>query len=146
MSYSIALLSPSSKWIGGFNILFPFFKWNAIFKEYGVDFKTYTNHENHKIRDHKVVFIVSRYFQVLRNSGKINNEQILEFLHNLKSKGAYIIYFDAADSTGSRDFFLIEYVDVFLKKQVLKDKNKYLENYGDKSVRIWISDFNPATT
>src|SRR5690606_30243263 len=69
-----------------------------------------------------------------------NQNFIIEFILKAKKNGNRVILFDTGDSTGSRCFNLTPYVDIHLKKQLLKNKEEYLVNRGDKSVMCWISD------
>lgn len=49
-----------------------------------------------------------------------------------------VVLYDAGDSTGSSLFWITPYVDVHLKKQLLKDINAYAVNGGDQRIRCWI--------
>jgi hypothetical protein len=139
----IAILTPDNRTIGGFNFFFPLYRWESLLHDNQFHFYHFSDHKNQKLYNFQIIIINSRYFQNLLNQGIYkNNDQVMDFLQKLKNKGIKIIFLDAADSTGSRFFDLISIVDLFLKKQLLKDKEKYLLNEGDKSVRIWINEYD----
>ena len=57
----------------------------------------------------------------------------LELLRLLKEKSRRLVWLDTADSTGNCQFEVMPYVDVYLKKQLLKDINIYSTKlYGTK--------------
>lgn len=139
----IAILSNESRMFGGLNILFPLYKWENELKDNNLDFEIYTNHCNKRIYHHEILVINSRYFQKKLNNGLFpDREPIKEFLTKLREFSIKIVFFDAGDSTGSDFFDLMGYVDVYLKKQLLIDKNLYLINNGAISKRIWITKSN----
>ena len=87
--------------------------------------------------------IHSRYFDAGRNPnhGSRNDKDLLiEFLSEMKKSTTKIIWYDAADSTGSSDFSIIPYVDIFLKKQILKDRNYYTANDKSLNLRLWMNN------
>lgn len=139
------MLSHTHLYNGGFNILYPLYKWKILFKKKGIHFNYCNDFCSPLIQRGRIVFIISRYFNNLLLHKKIKDRNVIkDFLCDLKNRGKYVVYFDSSDSTGSRDFDLIPIVDVFLKKQLLKDKSKYLINNGDKSVRCWINVYDEA--
>lgn len=48
----------------------------------------------------------------------------VKFLRKTKSK---IIFYELSASTGSRELKVIEHVDLFLKRQLFKDRSMYLK-------------------
>ena len=140
----IGILSHVGLGNGGSNILFPLLKWkNEIIDELGVEFKIYTNHEDKRLYNHPIVIILHRYFHVIYKNSVINDKSwIVSYIRRFRERGQKVIFFDTGDSTGSRDFDLLPFVDSFWKKQILTDKNRYTENNGDKSVRCWINDYS----
>lgn len=135
----VAILSTYSRFIGGFNILYPFYKFEEEFKKNNVEFIYFTDHRSMLRSKFDVYFIIGRYFQFLKQKKRISDEQVIEFCLRIKNRGGKIIYFDTSDSSGSRFFQYIPFVDLFIKKQLLKDRFRYTLNEGDKSVRVWIN-------
>jgi hypothetical protein len=122
----------------------PFYKWKNNFKEHGLKVSCHHDHLGKDFLEADYAIIHSRYFDKGKNigDGSRDDEQYLtEYLSNLKQHVGKLIWFDAADSTGSSDFALIPYVDVFLKKQLLKDKNYYLKSQKN-DLRIWLNNGN----
>jgi hypothetical protein len=57
------------------------------------------------------------------------NGPVISFLKNAKKYTNKIIWFDTADSTGVTHFELLPYIDLYLKKQIYKDKSLYQKNF-----------------
>lgn len=123
----------------------PFYKWKNELLNRGLKIKFYHHHLDKGLKDADYLLIHSRYFDNGRNihAGKRNDEELLiAFLLEMRKYTAKIIWFDAADSTGSSDFSIIPYVDVFLKKQVLKNKDYYSNIDESHNLRIWMNSPN----
>lgn len=120
----------------------PFHRWKNEFLENGLKIKYCHDHKN--LRDADFLMIHSRYFDRGMNIGKgLRQEQLVNFFEDIKQTTRKIIWFDAADSSGSADFTLIQYVDVFLKKQLLKDKTYYTSQHSNNDLRIWLNTPKP---
>ncbi|MCR4746117.1 MAG: hypothetical protein K5894_12930, partial [Lachnospiraceae bacterium] len=62
-----------------------------------------------------------------------NSSRRTELLKLLKRNSNKLIWLDTKDSTGSCEFEVLEYVDRYLKKQILRDLDLYKKNYyGDR--------------
>jgi hypothetical protein len=123
----------------------PFYKWKNELSDCGFKIKFYHHHLDHGLKDADYLLIHSRYFDNGRNihAGKRDDEEFLiDYLLKMRNFVKKIIWFDAADSTGSSDFSIISYVDIFLKKQVLKNKDYYLNNDKTNNLRIWMNSPN----
>ncbi|HTN21385.1 MAG TPA: glycosyltransferase [Pelobium sp.] len=127
----------------------PFYKWNKQFREHGLKVSCQHDHLDKKFMEADYALIHSRYFDMgknIDNGARQDVEYLIEYLSKLRQNVGKVIWFDAADSTGSSDFGLIPYVDVFLKKQLLKDNNYYLKPRSENDLRIWMNRGNsPAT-
>lgn len=62
--------------------------------------------------------------------GKCDSETRIKILQNLKARCNQIIWLDTADSTGTCLFDVLPYVDRYLKKQLLKDIERYEKPIG----------------
>ncbi|ADY51392.1 hypothetical protein Pedsa_0820 [Pseudopedobacter saltans DSM 12145] len=124
----------------------PFYRWKKQFRENGLDVSCHHKHTDNALNDTDYLVIHSRYFdmawQNINTRNSENTEQVISFLEDMRKKANRIIWFDAADSTGSHDFPIIHLVDVFLKKQVLKDKSYYTQR---NNLRIWLNHQQPET-
>ena len=95
--------------------------WN--FSENGISIKYYNNHLDRDLPESDFLILHSRYFdrgKNIYNELRQDQESLINYLTEIRRTTAKLIWFDAADSSGSSDFSIIPYVDVFLKKQVLK--------------------------
>lgn len=54
-------------------------------------------------------------------------DEIIELLNMIKNRSNILVWLDTADSTGTCNFQYIPYVDFYLKKQLLKDRRRYLK-------------------
>ncbi len=60
-------------------------------------------------------------------------ERVFQFIASTRKKTNKIIWFDLSDSTGVTHFELLPEIDLYLKKQLLKDQNLYTKKfYGDR--------------
>lgn len=128
----------------GWNDFYPLFKWRKLFHNEGIVFEF-----NREIKFQNlslcsgIIMIDYRYIRqrLNYNDNDIDiKKSIIEDVIKLKIFFSKVILFDSGDSTGSRLFWLTPYVDIHLKKQLLKDKSKYLENNSDKSVMVWLPE------
>lgn len=82
-------------------------------------------------KEYDMVFVAYHY-----SISKIESTTGLDkiaFLKLLRESCKKIVWLDTADSTGNCQFEVMPYVDVYLKKQLLKDKDLYTKRlYGTK--------------
>lgn len=119
----------------------PFYRWSNQLKESGIKVEFYFDHTNKRLRDADYLMIHSRYFEdgwqnIFKRTAK-SEEDLITFLVGIRQVVGKLIWFDAADSTGSNDFPIIEFVDTFLKKQILKNIDYYSEG---RDLRIWLNN------
>lgn len=123
----------------------PLHKWKSQFKENGIQVQFLTSHLDEKLPGSDYLFIHSRYFEKGKNvytEQRQDQEYLINYLSEVRRSTSKLIWFDASDSSGSSDFPLIPYVDVFLKKQVLKDLNYYTNPQSNNELRIWLNETN----
>jgi len=76
-----------------------------------------------------ILCINSKYFS---KSWK-TPEVVFSFINNARKYCNKIVWFDDSDSTGITHFELLPYIDLYLKKQLLKDRKLYTKKYyGDR--------------
>ncbi len=118
----------------------PFHRWRSQLKESGIKVEFYFDHTDKGLNNADYLIIHSRYFadgwQNVLNRTEKNEEELIKFLMVIRKTVGKLIWFDAADSTGSSDFPIIEFVDTFLKKQILKNIDYYSEG---RNLRIWLN-------
>jgi hypothetical protein len=121
---------------------FPLIKWKKELKEKGLDVNVVANPNFKNKRD--IVFLTSRYYYSKYNSNDIffkNLKQDLQKdVNKLKQSQCKIIYYDLSASVGSRELSVIEDVDLFLKRQVYKDKSVYAQT--KHPYRPWVKEEN----
>ncbi len=119
----------------------PLHRWKKKLKEHGIKVQFYTDHRKAGLKEADNLLIHSRYFengwQNISKRTRQNEDQLLQFLQEMKQCCGTLIWLDAADSTGSSDFPVIPFVDVFLKKQLHKDLTKYTCS-ASQNLRIWL--------
>lgn len=120
----------------------PLHRWSKSLREYGIKVEFYANHKSAKLNGADCLFIHSRYFNDgWQNVSKRNSEneaELMNYLFEMKKDAGKIIWYDAADSTGSTDFPIIHLVDSFVKKQIHKDLTLYTETA--KPLRVWLNN------
>ena len=135
------ILAPRS--IRYFGDLHPFRKWHKSLKEQGINVAFYDSHTDKNLPNSEYLLLHHRYFDTGIFSGWENSpekgEEIRKFLTTIKTGVKKLIWFDANDSSGTTQFPIISHVDVFVKKQRLKDLNYYAGNASDlKNVKVWL--------
>jgi len=117
---------------------FPLINWNKKLKNKGLKVKV----KNKISYDCDVIILTSRYY---RSKYKTNDEFLKNIEENvqrdvfkLQKQNIKIIYYDLAASTGSRELNVIKYVDVYLKRQLYKDRLIYANN--QHKYRPWMED------
>ncbi|MDB5013434.1 MAG: hypothetical protein JWQ25_1636 [Daejeonella sp.] len=122
---------------------FPFYHWKKELLDNGIKIEVIHDHKDPKLRNSDCVLIQSKYFtrgwQNLKTRTPENEQEIIDYLIDLKKTVKDLIWFDQADSSGSSDFPIIKYVDKFVKKQVLKDLSYYTENNEANDLRLWLN-------
>ena len=58
--------------------------------------------------------------------GSCSSNERVEILKKVRSNCNMLVWLDTADSTGTCLFDVLPYVDLYFKKQILKEKNDYL--------------------
>lgn len=137
---NVLIPSPFSRWASNTH---PYYRWRNQFKKNGIKLHLFFNHNDKGLRDADHLIIHSRYFatgwQNISKRTEQNQAELAHFLTQVKKSIGKIIWFDEADSSGSSDFPIIPYVDVFAKKQLLKDTSYYTLQNGDNDLRIWLN-------
>ncbi|MFX1444098.1 MAG: hypothetical protein ACFFHV_11835, partial [Promethearchaeota archaeon] len=108
---------------------FPVWINSKYLKNYNINirFINYFNYKKKKLSnivaiDSAIVRDIQAGYQGLESAIK---QEMLPFVKSLREKVDFLIFFDNGDSTASNHFYLLSYVDRFLKKQLLKDFSLY---------------------
>ena len=85
-----------------------------------------------KLLDCDILIFISKPTQKIideKNISTKNNNALLEYLSEIRSKVKKIIWFDNSDSSSVTNFEVMPYVDIYLKKQILINKSLYNSNF-----------------
>jgi hypothetical protein len=140
----IGIVTEQDGYNRGVSDFFPLIKWQKKFLNDGIKIRFLNSHKDKEVFNNDVIIIDHRYYRRLVVLDKVYNNRsfIIEFIKSLKRKGIKVILFDNDDGTGSQQWDLIDYVDVFVKKQILKDKFKYTENRGYASYMVFVDKYD----
>jgi len=114
---------------------FPIIKWRRKFKQEGVHFRFFRNHLNKHILDYETVFIDHRYYQfvIFQYEKYKDTGFLIEFMNILRANGNRVIFFDHGDRPNSEQWHFIEHCDLFVKKQLFKNRKLYTKDRGFKN-------------
>ena len=120
----------------------PFFRWEKQLKKEGINVSIYFDHRKMAISNKDNVIINHRYFKSewMDNytPGSEENLFVIKFLKTTKERCKKLLWWDAHDTSVTTSFPVIPYVDLFVKNQVLKDKNYYTATNNKTNLRVWL--------
>jgi len=141
--HSLVVLSDQPRWDGYGSIVFPLYKWKSLLKNHGINLRVTTDKNDKYLKNADTAIIISRVFadgwQNIEKRNNQNETELIDYLTDLKKTVKKLVWYDRSDPSGSTDFPIIQYVDVFLKNQILKDLNYYAQDHGARSVRQWLT-------
>jgi hypothetical protein len=131
----------------GHGSFFPLVKWRNQFRRRGISFRFFNNHSHRSLLSCDSLIVDWRYIDLavkgwIKPDGSHvgGSSFILQLLHDAKSAGVKIVLFDSADAAGTRAFDVLPYVDVWLKKQVYRDRSRYTRTDGGNHYMSWLPD------
>ena len=128
----------------GFHDFYPLIRWNYLFRDLGIYISYYTSHKKKEIASCDILIIDYRYLKNLVTIGHFTDiNEIVGFISKVRSDNPTtlkVVLFDTGDGSGSRCFGITPYVDLHIKKQLLKDKLPYTVNNGDLSLMTWLPE------
>lgn len=105
--------------------LFPLVNWHKKLRDYGVNVLFFSNIKStNQFIKCDCMIVLSSFFG---NTLTLKSEQ-LEILVLLKKQISKVIFFDITDSCGTTKFETLEIIDLYLKRQMYKDKSLYTKN------------------
>lgn len=120
---------------------YPLIKWKRAFKKRGLKIDVLSQPEFNPSKKGEVVILTSRYYRSFyaTNGEYFSNSfnRIREETSELKDGKTKVVFYDLSGSTGSRELELINTFDLFLKRQLFKDKSLYC---ADHPYRIWVDN------
>lgn len=102
---------------------------------YGLEFvqlpqlSIYTKNWERQFRAAKQFDIVFLAFHHKSQFCKLSSDERKSYLRKLKGKCNRIVWLDASDSSGTCMFDVLPFVDLYLKKQIYKDRELYMSDY-----------------
>lgn len=120
---------------------YPLIKWNKNFKDKGIQVEVISKPEYNSSKKADLIILTSRYY---RSFYKTNPEYLQKYenelkkdIELLKDDNTKIIFYDLSAPTGSRELKIVKTVDLFLKRQIFKDKSRYTKKHA---FRPWVDD------
>lgn len=131
-----------------FSELFPYYRWKKQLIDAGIKVEIFHDANDKKLRGADRLLIQSKHYtkswQNINTRTPENESKLIKFLESIKKDSGKVIWFDQSASSGSLDFPIINYVDTFVVKQMLKDINYYSEPTGNRNSRIWLNEEIPG--
>ena len=129
----------------GFNDFFPLLKWRRLFKSNGIQFEFFPHHLKKKVYDCDIFLIDYFYYQFLfkgvysipGNPTFEDESFIIKVIEEARKTAKSIVLFDTFDGGGGATFNITPFVDIHLKKQILKDFTFYTER-KEYNLMIWL--------
>jgi len=109
-------------------------------REHGLDVAIFYDFVGRAL-DCDVLVVCSKYFgewQSIQTRSAGNERHLRETLQRLRAPGRTLAWFDVSDPGGSTDFGVIDLVDLFLKKQLLCNREAYTKADA-RAVRPWLA-------
>jgi len=120
--------------------LFPVLRWRRALGEHGLSVTIFYDFAR-RAADCDVLIVCSKHFrkwQNIRTRSPDNERRVRETLERVRAPGGTLVWFDVSDPSGSTDFGIIDLVDIFLKKQLLRDRAVYTKTEVGV-VRPWLA-------
>ncbi len=114
----------------GMQDFYPLLKWRNELRREGIKFSFHSNHETAGLTECDVIFISHRYlrYHVYQSGDYADEKFIIPYLEKWKSLGKRVVLFDYMAASGCRYFELADYVDVLVKRQLLRKREHYLDS------------------
>jgi len=140
----IHILTPQHGFNRGPCDFYPVIKWKKYISKQGYSISFYSSHIQKGLSDCDIFLLDHRYYDLLiKYDDKYKDKDfIIDFINKLKSKAIKVILFDNDDGAGSSQFDIIEHVDLFVKKQILKDKYQYCIDRGFRNKMVFVGDYD----
>ncbi len=127
----------------GASDFYPLIRWRKELKMKNIDVSFFKSHEDKKLLQAEIIGIDSRYYRELK---VIQNKYsglcfIIDAIKHLRSNDIKVLIFDNDDSSGGRQWDLIQYVDILVKKQVLKNREYYTLDNGLHNYKPFVKSF-----
>ena len=125
---NINLLTPGFTSPNGCAFLFPLIYHENLLRDSGINLRLFSKFSSN-LFDADIIAVDSKFHKSMWENQK---EEIFSQFLKLKKKCNKLIYFDTTDSSGNLQSDLFDYLDVYCKGQVLKNKEKIIRLFKEK--------------
>jgi len=128
------------------NWAFPLIKWRKKLQQDDFHIKFYNDLSKAKLNSNDLVVLCDHTYAAKvgppSRFTKKYNDLILEDVEKCKDAHCKVILYDGGDGAGARHLWLIQHVDMILKRQLFKNKSIYSSKNGPHSNRPWVQEEN----
>jgi hypothetical protein len=125
----VKILTVRRKSINSRGLVDPIFKAQDLFRDVGILFEKEI-YSVHAAKDADVLIIDSK---VWKEDWKSRKDEVIGRLDQIRSRNNKLVWFDTGDSTGNIIKDVFERIDIYLKGQILRDRERYKErHYGGR--------------
>ena len=135
MATTINILTNHSAFTRGFHDLYPLLRWSKALRRDGYRFTVFNDHRDRQIFNADIVLLHHRYHeQIIKGHyapggfKATDTDFIVDFIETARRRGCKVIVFDGGDAGITWESAVLAAADLMLKKQVYKDKSRYLHN------------------
>lgn len=110
-------------------VIFPILRYLPAIQERGISCRIYRS-EDEELTDCSTLVVDSRFYM---ETYEEDPEQVAQIASEFQSSVDKLLWFDTSASTGTINTEVLDHVDGYYKKQLLKDRSSYLEpSYYDR--------------
>jgi hypothetical protein len=125
----VKILTVRRKSINSRGIIDPILRARNLFRDVGILFEKEV-YSVHAAKDADVLIIDSK---VWKEDWRSRKDEVIGMLDKIRSRNNKLVWFDTGDSTGNIIKDVFESIDIYLKGQILRDRERYKErHYGGR--------------
>ncbi len=135
MATKINILTNHSAFTRGFYDLYPLFRWRKALARDGYRFRVFNSHQADQVFNADILLLHHRYHEQIikghyapKGFKAKNADFIVDFITTARQRGCKVVVFEGGDAGITWESAVLPAVDLMLKKQVYKDKSRYLRN------------------
>jgi ribosomal silencing factor RsfS len=122
---------------------YPLIRLGKELREKNIKIQFFKSHKDKKLLQSDIIGVDSRYYRDLTVHQKKYSDLsfIIDAIKQFRSKEIKVVIFDNDDSSGGRQWDLIQYVDILVKKQVLKNREYYTLDNGLYNYKPFVKSY-----
>ena len=113
---------------------FPLRVFSRRLKHAGIDVRLFFRHDAPRLTDCDVLGVLSDYFGIMHLITR--SEEVVQILNRYRARVGTLVWFDVTDGTGTLFEPAFAVVDVYAKKQLLKDRPLYRTAYLEREYHL----------